>query len=184
MDKFDFYFRVLERYDQYVQLANTKASNHITLLCSILVAVTALVAWGIDIEKLKNADIGLINSLVFFLYLLFLYLCYEWYSHCMNVIKPNRNRNSTNTPATDENELSTIFYSDVAKFSSFPNFKNLIINKQDDAHLEDLLHQVLTMAKVTEKKFDDYHKVNGWVLKSVVVSILILFLTVVTKIGG
>ena len=27
IDKVDFYFKVLARYDQYVQLANTKASN-------------------------------------------------------------------------------------------------------------------------------------------------------------
>lgn len=55
-EKIEFYFKVLGRFDQYIQLANTKASNHITLLSSLLVAVTALVGWGVDIQKLGKLE--------------------------------------------------------------------------------------------------------------------------------
>jgi len=55
-EKIEFYFKVLIRFDQYIQLANTKASNQITLLSSLLVAVTALVGWGVDIKKLGQLE--------------------------------------------------------------------------------------------------------------------------------
>lgn len=179
MDKFDFYFKVLARYDQYIQLANTKASNHITLLASMLVAVTALVGWGGDFTK-----INFCTSLIVFFYIIFLYLSYEWYSRCMAVIHPNRSRNTANTVHQNEDELSLIFYSDVSKFSTFNNFKSKAINNTKDEHLDDLLHQVFIMAKVTEKKFDDYEKVNGFVTKTVLISLLILFVCLVNKLGA
>lgn len=179
MERFDFYFKVLARYDQYVQLANTKASNHITLLASLLVAITAVVGWGADFKEFTFC-----TGLILFLYAVFLYTCCEWYDRCMTVIYPNRSRNENNTTHQSEDELSLIFYSDVSKFSSFDSFKNKAMSKNDDAYLEDLIHQVYIMAKVTEKKFDDYQKVNKYVTINVVISIFILLVTVINKLGG
>jgi hypothetical protein len=176
IDKIEYYFKVLARYDQYIQLANTKASNHITLLASMLVAITALVGWGFD----KN-ELGLMMALVGFLYLLFLFACYEWYSSCMKVIRPNRSRNDGNTSHRSESELSTIFYSDVAKFTCFQSFKNQVDSKNDSDQINDLIHQVFIMAKVTEKKFDDYENVHSKVVASVILSVLILFFVVLIK---
>lgn len=180
MDKFDFYFQVLARYDQYVELANTKASNHITLLSSMLVAITALAGWGLGEAKSFTFCIGLI-SLV---YLIFLYTSYKWYKQCMQVIQPNRTRNINNSLHQNEDELSTIFFSDVSKFSNFNNFKLQIDARNEDKHLEDLIHQVFIMARVTEKKFDDYQGVNRWFFYTASMSVLILFVTVVNKVGG
>jgi len=179
MDKIDFYFKVLARYDQYIQLANTKASNHITLLASMLVAITALVGWGVNIKELTFS-----TSLIGFLYIVFLYICFEWYNSCMKVIEPNRSRNSDNSLHTSEDELSCIFYSDVSIFSNFKNFKNQADKRNDDQYLDDLIHQVFIMAKVTEKKFDDYNFVNGHVIHAVIVSVLILLVTVINNVGG
>lgn len=178
MDKIDFYFKVLARYDQYVQLANTKASNQITFMSSILLAITALVGWGINFEKITA-----LTSVIGFLYLIFLFFCYQWYTHCIAVIQPNRTRSSTNDTAVTVNNLSTIFYSDVAKFTSVEIIKETVKNKDPDSHLEDLINQVYIMAKVTEKKFDDYEKVKSWLSSAIVVSIIILFLTCVSKIN-
>lgn len=185
MDKIDFYFKVLARYDQYVQLANTKASNHITLLASMLAATTALVGWGVTIEKCT-----FLTLVIGVLYIAFLYRCYEWYSSCMKVIDPNRRNKSDDvkheskekTPV-NEDELSSIFYSDVKKFSTFEKFKMQVHKRDETHHLDDLIHQVSIMAKVTEKKFDDYQSVNGHVIYAVVLSILILLAAVINKVG-
>lgn len=179
MDKIDFYFKVLARYDQYIQLANTKASNHITLLASILAANTALVGWGINIE-----NVTLCTVIIGFLYVLFLYRCFEWYSSCMKVIDPNRKRNSDDSANKNDDDLSSIFYSDISKFCNFEDFKSQVHQRNENQHLDDLIHQVFIMAKITEKKFDDYQSVNKHVIHSVMLSILILLVTVINKIGG
>lgn len=179
IDKVDFYFKVLARYDQYVQLANTKASNHITLLASMLAATTALVGWGGTFETPTFP-----TAIIVFLYIIFLYNCYEWYNSCMKVIEPNRTRNLDNSEHKNEEELSCIFYSDVSKFSDFENFKDQALKRSDDEYLADLIHQVSNMARVTEKKFNDCEGVNSYVKSAVLISIVILFFSVVNKIGG
>lgn len=179
MDKIEFYFKVLARYDLYVQLANTKASNQITFLSSILVAITTLVGWGISFN---NVDI--LGCLIIVLYGIFLFCCGEWYVHCMNVIQPNRKRSKSESDVEiDEDELSTIFYSDVAKFKNLESIKNKVEKKDEESHLDDLINQVYIMASVTEKKFDDYEKIQPWLMSAVVLGIFILLLTCISKIN-
>lgn len=181
MDKIEFYFNVLARYDLYVQLANTKASNQITFLSSILVAITALVGWGITFT---NMDI--LGCMIIVLYGVFLYCCGEWYMHCMNVIQPNRKRSKSDSNSDvkiNEDELSTIFYSDVAKFKDLQSIKDKVEAKDEQSHLDDLINQVYIMASVTEKKFDDYQKIQPWLISAVVISIFILLLTCISKIN-
>lgn len=177
MDKFDFYFKVLARYDLYTQLANTKAANHITLLASILASVSALVGWGTSFDKLSCPTVFII-----FLYACFLFKCYKWYTSCMEVIKPNRNRNDGNTIHKSNKELSSIFFSDVSKFDNVEEFKQEITSRKDDPHLEDLIEQVYNMAKVTEKKFNDFQKVNIEVIHAVILAVLILMVVFFTKV--
>ena len=181
MDKIEFYFKVLARYDLYVQLANTKASNQITFLSSILVAITALVGWGI---AFTNMDI--LGCMIIVLYGVFLYCCGEWYMHCMNVIQPNRKRSKSDSNSDvkiNEDELSTIFYSDVAKFKDLQSIKDKVEAKDEQSHLDDLINQVYIMASVTEKKFDNYQKIQPWLISAVVISIFILLLTCISKIN-
>lgn len=71
----------------------------------------------------------------------------------------------------------------MAKFTSVETIKETVKNKDPDSHLEDLINQVYIMAKVTEKKFDDYEKIKCWLSSAIVVSIIILFLTCVSKIN-
>jgi len=179
MDKIDFYFKVLARYDLYVQLANTKASNHITLLASILASVSALVGWGLVFD-----NPSFLMAIIIFLYIIFLYRCYEWYCCCMKVIEPNRKRNDQNTPPKSEDELSSIFYSDVSKFKNITDFKESVLKRDENDHLNDLIQQVSIMAKVTEQKYDDYQKVNGNVIYTVVLASIILFLVCITKLNN
>ena len=183
-EKIEFYFKVLCRFDQYIQLANTKASNHITLLSSLLVAVTALVGWGVDIQKLGKLEPQPLICSVVIIYIFFLLFSYFWYKSCMKVIQPNRRSSKTTLDITDEHDLSTIFYKDIDKYASSNNYKVKVQNNNELDSLNDLLNQVHVMAHVTNKKFDDYEAVNKWVTWVILCALLILLITTVIKTGG
>lgn len=196
MDKFDYYFRVLGRYDQYVQLANTKASNQLTLLSSLLVAVTAIAGWGIPIK-----DWNYLTVVIGVLYLIFLAYCCNWHTACIAVLDPDRSRNKENTahkiednsatnnskahvPSKVEDKLSTIFYSDVAQNKNFGEFKNKVDKKSDVEEFEDLLHQVFIMAGITERKFNAYQEINKNVNIVILISLMILIFSFIAKFNG
>lgn len=96
LDKFDFYFKVIARYDQYINLANTKASNHITLLGTLLIAGTALIGWGINLDTDGGLKINGSQVLLIIAYLSFLVFSFMWYMSCMEVIQPNTKSSKDN----------------------------------------------------------------------------------------
>lgn len=183
-EKIEFYFKVLGRFDQYIQLANTKASNHITLLSSLLVAVTALVGWGIDIEKLGTLEPHPLICSVIIIYIFFLLFSYGWYQSCMKVIHPNRRSSKDMQDILNEKDLSTIFYKDIDNHISPDSYREKVKNFTELDSLNDLLNQVHVMAHVANKKFDDYESVSKWVTWVILSSLLILLITTVIKTGG
>jgi hypothetical protein len=183
-EKIEFYFKVLSRFDQYIQLANTKASNHITLLSSLLVAVTALIGWGIDIQKLAKMEPQPLTCSVVIIYIFFLLFSFFWYQSCMKVIQPNRRSSKNTLDIMSESDLSTIFYKDIDRYASSDNYKVKVHNNTELDSLNDLLNQVHVMAHVTNKKFDDYEAVNKWVTWVIVCALLILLIITVIKTGG
>ena len=105
---------------------------------------------------------------------------------CINVIQPNKKRSKSDSNSDvkiNEDELSTIFYSDVAKFKDLQSIKDKVEAKDEQSHLDDLINQVYIMASVTEKKFDNYQKIQPWLISAVVISIFILLLTCISKIN-
>ncbi|MFL1486415.1 hypothetical protein ACJOX4_00540 [Acinetobacter baumannii] len=183
-EKIEFYFKVLSRYDQYIQLANSKASNHLTLLSSLLVAVTALMGWGLDVENIKSIEFKPLTCFLVGAYIFFLLFSFFWYKSCMKVLHPNRKNSKEIRNIIDEQQLSTIFYKDVDSYVSFDNFKEKVNKYTEEESLNDLLNQVHVMAHITNKKFDDYEKVNKWVSWVIVSSLLILLIIIVIKTGG
>lgn len=183
-EKIEFYFKVLARFDQYIQLANTKASNQITLLSSLLVAVTALVGWGIDIKKLGQLEPQPLICIAVIVYIFFLLFSYCWYKSCMKVIQPNRSSSKNLLDITNESDLSTMFYKDIDRYESAHNFKTKVQNSNELDLLNDLLSQVHVMAYVTNKKFDDYEAISKWVTWVILCALLILLITTVIKTGG
>jgi hypothetical protein len=183
-EKIEFYFKVLGRFDQYIQLANTKASNHLTLLSSLLVAVTALVGWGVDIQKLGNMEPQPLMCSIIIIYIFFLLFSYCWYQSCMKVIQPNRRSSKSTLDIIDQEDLSTIFYKDIDRYTSPESYKTKVNNYTELESLNDLLNQVHVMAHVTNKKFDDYETVSKWVTWVILSALLILLITTVIKTGG
>ncbi|WP_447500595.1 hypothetical protein [Acinetobacter oleivorans] len=183
-EKIEFYFKVLSRYDQYIQLANSKASNHLTLLSSLLVAVTALMGWGLDVENIKSIEFKPLTCFLVGTYIFFLLFSFGWYKSCMKVLHPNRKNSKEIKNIIDEQQLSTIFYKDVDSYLSLDNYKIKVNKYTEEESLDDLLNQVHVMAHITNKKFDDYELLNKWVSWVIVSSLLIFLIIIVVKTGG
>jgi len=179
MDKCDFYFRVLERYDQYINLANTKASNHITLLASFAVAVTALVGWGLNLDTSQKLVVNGWQAVLIIVFIAYIGCSIKWYLNCMAVIQPNTICSKDNSATL----ISTIFYGDVDTLKTASDFKVIVDSRTEKEHLEDLINQVHVMAHITNQKFIDYKKVNKWVRISFILLLVILLISMIIRLG-
>lgn len=179
MDKFDYYFRVLERYDQYINLANTKASNHITLLGTLAIAATALVGWGLNLDTTRNFIPNGAQTFLILTFIVYIICSLYWYLTCMAVIQPN----TKGSKGSGIQIKSSIFYGDVDTFSNFNDFKLLVDSRSEQEHFEDLINQIHVMAHITNQKFLDYKKVNKWVGISFVLLLVILLVSIVIRLG-
>lgn len=179
MDRYDFYFRVLERYDQYINLANTKASNHITLLGSLAVAATALVGWGLNLDTTKKIDLNSVQVLLIISFIAYIFCSINWYLRCMAVIQPN----TKGSKGTSSQLTSSIFFSDVDSFKNPIDFNNLVNSRSDAEHFKDLINQIHVMAHITNQKFIDYKKVNKWVILSFIFLLVILLISMIIRLG-
>jgi len=158
MDKSEYYFRVLQRYDHYINLANTKASNTITLISSLSVAATGLVAWGLSSggNSIQTIVLNADKIVLIILFILYCGFSLNAYHKCSQVIRPNT------TSSTDPNNkyLKTIYYGDVNSIKKLDEFVDLVNQKDEDERFNGLLDQVHTLASITTDKMDKYKKVN------------------------
>ena len=176
--KIDFYFNVLNRLDQYIQLADSKASIHQAVLASMLTAVTALFSWGISLKH-SNAITGYFSdtqTLMIIVYIAFITLSILWYSAINKVIGPNLN--SVRQGETIDNYISTIYFNDINSFATNKDFKDKAIGLSDEAVLEDLLIQIHIISDIVSTKYSSYLKINKW-LNLVVITALVLIVTVI-----
>ncbi|OYQ79108.1 hypothetical protein B9T12_04855 [Wohlfahrtiimonas chitiniclastica] len=167
VDKIEFYFKVLARYDQYIILANGKAQSQITLLGTFSIAVTALLGWGL------NKELSCMNACLILSFVLYIWTSYKWYEKCMQVIAPNI-KSSKDTKV--DKQLSSIFYGDVDKFKNVETFISTARLRTYTQNLDDLLNQVHVMANITNQKFNDYKKTSIWMQSSFVLLLVILIL--------
>lgn len=179
MDKFDYYFRVLERYDQYINLANTKASNHITLLGTFAIAATALVGWGLNLDTTQNYIPNSAQMFLILTFIAYITCSFFWYSTCMGVIQPN----TKGSRGASSQLTSSIFFGDVDTFEYSNDFKSLVNSRSEQEHFEDLINQIHVMAHITNQKFIDYKKVNKWVRISFILLLAILLISMVIRLG-
>lgn len=176
--KIDFYFKVLNRLDQYIQLADSKASIHQAILASMLTAITALFSWGINLKHSHTVTGYFSSSQTFMIltYIAFITLSVLWYSAISNVISPKLN--SVRKGETIDNYISTIYFNDINRFTTYKDFKDKAIGLSDEAVLEDLLVQIHTISEIVSTKYSNYLKINKW-LNLVVITALALIVIVI-----
>lgn len=172
--KIDFYFNVLSRLDQYIQLADSKANTYQAILASILTAVTALFSWGVSI-KLPNTVVLSFSSsqtLMIISYVFFLMFCIIWYSAITKVINPNLRRINENE-VVNLDYISTIFFKDINSFRTHQNFIEKSISITEEQSLTDLLIQIHIVSSIVSLKYENYLKIRKWMTLTVINSLIL-----------
>lgn len=177
--KIEYYFKVLSRLDQYIQLADSKATIYQAILASVLTAVTALFSWGLSI-KLPNTAIlsfSFSQTLMIISYIFFLMFCILWYSAITKVVNPDTSRTNENQ-IIDTNYVSTIFFEDIKGFNTHKEFIDRSVNLSEEQSLADLLIQIHVVSRIVSTKYDNYKKIRKWmtiaVINSLVLAIIII----------
>ena len=173
-EKIDFYFNVLTRYDEYINLAHTKATNIATFIVTFAIAMAGFIGWSVDFDKYKC-----IYTLIILLGVMFLGCVIRVYLLCMSVIKPN----TINAKENNHIGESTIFYGDVDRLdcTSYVAKINVI---QANQILEDLSQQVHVVAHVTNDKFSHFGKIYWWVNIALGTSLVLIIGALIAKLGA
>lgn len=160
-EKIDTFFKVLGRYDHYINTANTKT----TVLTSFLIAVIAGISLRL-VLLLKEPKIAyycdLLNPYVWSLATICLSLLAIIFAFIQ--LRPNT--------SSDANYQSMIFYGDVAKheYSAFL----AAVNKATPQNiLDDLARQVHAVAEVTDNKFKYLKRVTTIIVWFVIPSLIL-----------
>ncbi|KFE51170.1 hypothetical protein IV02_13225 [Pseudomonas syringae] len=139
-------FRIVNRYDHYIELANNKANFLLAFLVSINLAVAALLGY-IDIFKfeLVSPCVNIFKVLVLLVYLFFIGAGCRVLFFLYRVILPNTSSPSSTTP-------SSIFFGDVASLTP-DNYAGVIDKLSEGEFVRDLSFQANVMAGIVSDKF-------------------------------
>lgn len=176
--KIDFYLNVLNRLDDYIQLADSKASIHQAVLASMLTSVTTLFSWAINLKQSQpiNGYFSGSQTLMIIIYIIFIVLSILWYSAISKVIGPKLDR--VRKGEFIDHYISTIYFNDINSFATHKDFKDKAINLNDEEILEDLLIQIHIISDIVSAKYSSYLKINKW-LNLVVITALVLIVIVI-----
>lgn len=179
-EKIEFYFKVLNRIDSYIQLANTKASNQITTLVTVTVAIATLVGWALDPKDFKKlATLSFTDIALIIIFLYFLWMSCKAYLICNSVIQPDLSRSKETNSLTNK---STIFFSDIDSFLNEDYVKTVKDMNIDDS-LDDLLGQIHVVSYIAQKKFINYSKIGNCFKALFILVVIIVFLAFYKKTG-
>lgn len=160
MDKIDSIFRIIDRYDHYIELANNKANFILASTISINLAIAALIGYA-DILKfeINSPSTNILKIIVIICYAIFLIFNLLVLFGVHKVILPN-----TNTPKTEK--PSNIFFGDVASRDHL-EYADAVKGLNSCGLLEDLSFQANTLAVILNEKFKHQKRIMEITLKQV-----------------
>lgn len=173
-DKIDFYFNVLTRYDEQINLAHTKATNIATFIVTFAIAMAGFIGWAINFDQYKD-----IFTMILILGIIAIACIVQVYLLCMKVIKPKTIKSKVNNCIG----ASTIFYGDVDNLDC-ATYVESVKNIQADELLKDLSQQVHVVAHVTNDKFSYFGAIYQWVNIALGVSSLLVIAVLIAKFGA
>lgn len=146
LDKVDSLFRIVDRYDHYIELANNKANYVLASIVTINIAIAALLGYS-DVLKFEvnHAWLGIIKVVTLICYVVFLFFSVHAIRGINKIIFPN-----TNSPVTAQ--LSNIYFGDVGG-RSHTEYAKAFKDLSYDLFLEDLSFQVNALAIIVSEKF-------------------------------
>jgi hypothetical protein len=166
LDKVDSLFRIIERYDHYIELANNKANYVLASIVTINIAMAALLGYS-DVFRFEVASplLGIFKILSLVCYCLFLFFSLVALKGVNKIIFPN-----TNSP--DSGELSNIYFGDVSS-RTYIEYAEVVETLMYDVFLKDLAFQVNTLAAILNEKFIQQKNVMEVTVKQVIPSVLV-----------
>lgn len=167
MDKVDSLFRVIERYDHYIEIANNKANYVLAFVISLSVAIAALLGYA-DILKF-NIDAPLVNiikSLAVFIYVVSLFFVMQILLGVHRIIFPN-----TSSPSAPTKSI--VFFGDVASLSH-TDYADSVKGMTCEGLQEDLSFQANALARIVEEKFKNQKHVMEIISRQYIISMLII----------
>jgi len=169
-DSSDFLWKVLGRFDFYINTTNAKAA--------LLVAYNSFVVSGI-LLKWKDISpsfafhptLSIISAILLFLIAIF---------SIISLIFTFRTTSPYLTSyGQDKSQRSKIFFKDVSKFETADNYYDAIKSSQPEYFFEDLAKQVHVLARGVDSKFSDMKKAIDSILflqVPTLVAVLLVFL--------
>lgn len=152
MDKIESLLRVIERYDHYIEVANSKANYLLAFVMSLSVAIAALFGYA-DMLKfsIDTLPLNIIKVVVIVLCVLNLIFVLRILLGIHKVIFPD-----TSSPSTLSK--SVVFFGDVASVGHI-EYAASVSNLTEAKFQEDLSFQANVLAKIVDEKFKNQKKV-------------------------
>lgn len=152
LDKVDSLFRIIDRYDHYIELANNKANYVLASVVTLNIAIAALLGYS-DVLKFEIAYplLGVIKVVSLICYAVFLFFSVHAIRGVNKIISPN-----TNSPVTAK--LSNVYFGDVG-VRSHTEYAEEFKGLSYDLFVEDLSFQVNALATIVSEKFEQQKNV-------------------------
>lgn len=146
LEKIETLFKIISRYDHYIEIANNKANYVLASVISVNIALAALLGY-VDILKFSIATpyTNILKVLGAISYFSFIVSSGAILLGVHKVIFPN-----TSSPNTSK--LSNIFFGDVAK-RDHEKYATDIKGLNEEELTQDLSFQANALAKIVEEKF-------------------------------
>lgn len=170
MEKTESLFKIISRYDHYIEIANNKANYILASIISLNVAIAALLGYA-DILKfqMETPISDILKVLSIFAYFCFLFFTLQILIGVHKVIFPN-----TSSPQTPKS--SNIFFGAVAS-RTHTEYADSIKKLEAEEFQEDLAFQANALAKIVDEKFKHQKSVmeiasNQFIISALAISIL------------
>lgn len=175
MDNIGNLFKIIERYDHYINIANNKANYLLAFIVSLSVAVAALIGYSETLRfSFETPITNILKTLAILTYVVNLFFSIQIIHGIHKIIFPN-----TSSPITATK--SNIFFGDVAS-RSHVEYSNSIKRVTPEELQEDLSYQANALAKIVGEKFRHQKRVMDITAKQYIAStIIICFLCGIIK---
>ncbi|MCS3419639.1 hypothetical protein M2399_004666 [Pseudomonas sp. BIGb0450] len=161
MDKIDGLFRIIGRYDHYIELANNKANYVLASIITVNVAMAALLGYS-EVLKFEVGFpfVGIFKVLSLICYFAFLFFSGVAIKGVNSIIFPN-----TSSPVGVD--PSNVFFGDVGG-RSHVEYAHAFKEMSCDKFIEDLSFQANALAKIVSEKFNHQKDVMNTTVRQVV----------------
>lgn len=171
-DKIELYFNVLTRIDSNIEIADLKATTSLNLMIAVMAVESAVIGGYLgSLGKFSVETLNGVNILIVILLIFNIFLFFQWYSASMNVLRPNLSV----TKDSQDNYQSFIFFKSIHSMNLNDFITKAKSNTAED-DLSDLLKQIHIVSKIIDDKYENYKKINKWVVSTITIFLIILML--------